>query len=542
MLACILCASAVTVLYQVNNAYLVEVPTTGGSLNEGIIGTPRFINPLLAISDADRDLTTLVYSGLMKAQPDGTLIPDLADSFTVSDNGLTYTFTLKKNVTFSDGSPITADDVLFTIAKAQDPLLKSPRRSNWDGVTATKQDDQTVVFTLKQPYSPFIQNATLGILPKHIWKNVDNDNFPFSTYNTKPIGSGPYHYSSMTIDNAGLATDYILAPFAHYILGKAYISEIHFHFYQSENELMLAYERGEVDAINSISPQSSVALKRTDGIKLSTPLPRVFGVFFNQSQQPVLLHAEVRKALDMTLDKQNLIDTVLSGFGNVLDGPLPTDKATTTVVTQDRIASAKAMLEKAGWKQNSSGIYEQKNTKTKITEILSISISTSDAPELKALAQQIQSQWQKIGVQVAVKIFEIGDLNQNIIRPRKYDALLFGEVIGRDRDMYPFWHSSERNDPGLNIALYTNSKVDTILENYRKTIDQALRQQLIDQFESEIHADTPAVFLYAPNFIYITQKDIKHADIGQITTANERFLGVNQWYIKTDKVWKLFAK
>lgn len=541
LICCVFALSGITLLYQANKAFLVEVPDYGGSVTEGVVGSPRFINPLLAISDADRDLTSLVYSGLLKATADGGLRPDLAESYSISEDGLTYTFVLKDNAVFADGSTVSAEDIEFTISKAQDALLKSPRRSSWDGVRVEVIDPRTITFTLKQPYSPFIQNTTLGILPKHIWKNVDNESFPFSTFNTKPVGSGPYVVEGVTTNDAGLPVEYTLRSFKKYALGRPFIDTIVLKFYSNEKNLLNAFQNNDIESVNSISP-ANVGLLRTEGTTLYTPpLPRVFGVFFNQNEAPVFVNKEVRVALDMVLDKNQMIAEVLSGYGQAIDGPLHTNKAKVMEGTpEEQIAAARAVLEKAGWVFNETGVYQKKTGKD--TELLSFSISTSDAPELKALALSLQKRWQQLGAHVDVKIFEIGDLNQNIIRPRKYDSLLFGEVLGRDLDLYPFWHSSQRSDPGLNIALYTNSKADKILEDYRKAVDEGTKKDYIAKLETEIRADTPFIPLYAPYFIYITPSSIKNVTLGQPTISGERFLGVHEWYINTNNVWKFFIK
>lgn len=533
--------SGITLIYQVNKSFLIEVPDYGGNIIEGIVGSPRFINPILAISDADRDLTSLVYSGLMKATPEGNLTLDLAKDYQISEDGLTYTFTLKDTAVFHDGSPITSDDIEFTIQKAQDGLLKSPRRSNWDGIKVEKIDNQTIRFTLKQAYSPFIQNTTIGIIPKHIWKNVDNESFPFSTFNTKPVGSGPYMIESFSTNDSGLPTEYTLHSFKKYTLGKPYINTLTLKFYANEKNLLNAFEGGDIESVNSISPQNVSLLTKTGSTIFTPPLPRIFGVFFNQNENPIFVNKEVRVALDQVLDKNQMIQDALSGFGQAIDGPLHTNKAELIHINADeQINKARATLEKAGWSFNENGIYQKKTGKD--TEILSFSISTSDAPELKALAQNIQTRWQQLGARVEVKIFEVGDLNQNIIRPRKYDSLLFGEVLGRDLDLYPFWHSSQRTDPGLNIALYANTKTDKLLEDYRKTTNEGLKKKQLIEFETEIKNDTPAVFLYAPYFIYITPSTIKNITLGQLTISGERFLNIHKWYINTNQVWKFFIK
>ncbi|HUD03909.1 MAG TPA: ABC transporter substrate-binding protein, partial [Candidatus Paceibacterota bacterium] len=224
-------ASVFWILVLLSDHFTVLVPTHGGSLTEGIIGTPRFVNPILATSDADRDIVALTYSGLMRAMPNGTLTPDLAKTYTISPDGLTYTFTLRQNAKFQDGTPVTADDVVFTVMKVQDLDIKSPEFANWNGVTAKADSSSEVSFTLKQPYAFFLQNATLGILPKHIWANVTDDSFPFSSYNTKPIGSGPFTVTSVSRDSSGVPTEYSLSAFGDFALGAPYLDSLTIKFY-----------------------------------------------------------------------------------------------------------------------------------------------------------------------------------------------------------------------------------------------------------------------------------------------------------------------
>ena len=492
-----------------------EVPTYGGSFSEGIIGTPRFVNPILSISDADRDLTILVYSGLLRKTADGGYITDLASKYEISKDGLTYTFTLRNNLTFHDGTPLTTDDVEFTIQKAKDPLIKSPKRPNWEGVSVQKIDDRTISFTLVQPYAQFLENVTLGVLPKGLWKDLPAEQWSFSEYNIKGIGSGPYMVESVSKNRAGIPVSYELSSFKKFALGRPYIDSLPLE------------KRG-------------VQIKKY-------PLPRVYGIFFNQSSAPVLSDYPVRKALNEAVDRMDIVNAVLYGFGTPLYGPIPklepiTLRSTQTEETADsRVAEAQKILTNNGWKFSTSTGQMNKTTK-KETQSLAFSISTVDKPELKAVAEILKSQWEKLGARIEIKIFEPGDLNQNVIRPRKYDALLFGEIVGENSDPYAFWHSSQRNDPGLNIALYANSKVDKILEDTRGILDAAERSRKYEQFEKYVNEDIPAVFIYSPDFIYLVSPDLKGMEIGQLTVPAERFINVNTWYEDTDRIWKIFTK
>ena len=158
------------------------------------------------------------------------------------------------------------------------------------------------------------------------------------------------------------------------------------------------------------------------------------------------------------------------------------------------------------------------------------------------MGQILKEAWNQIGVKVDVLVFEMNDLNQNVIRPRAFDALLFGEVVGRDADVYPFWYSSERNDPGLNIAEYANSKVDKLLDTARQTKSDTTKKQSYVSFIQEIKKDVPAVFLYTPNYLYVVPKKVQNISNGELSVPQDRFLGINNWYIETNKVWKIFIK
>lgn len=536
LLIAVFILSGISLLFSVSKSFLVEVPEYGGSFTEGIIGIPRFINPLLAISDADKDLTSLVYSGLLKATPTGELISDLAQTWNISENGRTYTFVLKDNLYFHDGKPVTTDDVEFTIQKALDPLLKSPRRGNWEGVVVEKKSLTEITFSLKQPYAPFIENATLGILPKHVWKNASSDEFAFSDYNINPIGSGPYKVKDVKRNSAGLPVSFELTSFSRYSLGRPYIKNISLKIYQSEQELIDAWKSRSVESISGVSAEKIAALNIGNFNVYNASLPRIFGVFFNQNQAKIFLHKEVRQALALTTNKEEIVRGTLLGYGSPLEGPVPyfiSGKEKSESFTS--IEDARALLEKNGWVKNEDGILQKKDEK------LSFSLSTSDAPELKKTAEILKKMWEPLGVNVDVKVFETGDLNQNIIRPRKFESLLFGMVIGRDLDLYPFWHSSQRNDPGLNISAYANITTDKILEQIRNSIDPLKRQELYKNFESEIQKDIPAIFLYSPDFIYITPKRIHAIELGHVQTAGERFLNINTWFIETNNVWKIFT-
>ena len=543
--AAMLVVSTVGLVYALESALLVESPARGGSLTEGIVGSPRFINPILALSDADRDLTALVYSGLLRATPEGGYVPDLASEYSVSEDGKIYTATLREGAVFHDGAPVTAEDIVFTVQKTQTPALKSPERANWDGVAVEAADERTVRFTLRSPYAPFVGNLALGILPKHLWEEVSDEAFPWSELNTRPVGSGPFKVRALSQTAGGIPSSYTLERFSRYALGEPFLSILTLNFYPSESELINALQSGEIESASGISPANL-----PDAKTAVSPLSRVFGIFFNQNNSEVLRDKDVRAALSMAIDRDKLVKDILRGYGTPLDLPVPPSLSpknsrilkNTSSGVDDAAASARAYLESRGWKANESGVLQKKTGSGKSAKIiaLSLDLATANVPELRAAAEFARSSWEKMGAGVEIKIYEPGDLSQNIIRPRKYEALLFGEVVGRELDLFAFWHSSQRNDPGLNIAMYANTAADKALEGLRATANGTERDNLYAAFEREIQKDIPAVFLYAPDFVYTVPDSLYGLSLGFVESPSDRFLSVARWHREVDFVWPIF--
>ncbi len=543
LLVLIMIFTSLLLANKVNRSFLISIPTYGGTLSEGIVGLPRSINPVLAFTDTDRDLSEIVYSGLMKYEQ-GKLVTDIAQKYSVSDDGLIYTFLLKNNVRFHDGTQLTADDIEFTIQKIQDSTIKSPKRADWANVTVKKISPIEIQFILKQPYSPFISNATIGILPKHIWKNLDADKFVFSQFNTEPIGSGPYKLSNIKKASDGIPEKYSFVSFDKYYNKVANIKSLEIFLYSNEKLAIDAFENGDIESIAGISAQEAVKIASTspDSNILTAPLPRIFGIFFNQSNAVVLSNQKVRLALNTALDKDRFVNELLYGYGLKIDSPIPSGliNSSSSPIQNNNKSLAIEILTKDGWVKNADGIMEKKDKKS--TQTLEFSITTADTPELKKAAEIAKSEWESIGAKITVKVFEYGDLSQNIIKTRKYDALLFGEFVGKDLDLYAFWHSSQRNSPGLNVAMYVNSKTDKLLETARETLDSLIEEKTYKDFEKIIKDEIPAVFIYSPDYIYVVPEKIKGIKFEKITNSSDRWYDINKWYIETDEVWKIFAK
>lgn len=522
----------------------VPRPAAGGTLREGAIGEPRFINPLYASNDTDRDLSSIVFSGLIRYDRNGSIAMDLAETVDISPDGKTYTVALRPGLSWHDGEPLTVDDITFTLKTVQDPAYQSPLRANWQGVAIEKLNNTTVRFSLRQPYAPFIENLAVGILPEHLWRKIPRETAILSDLNLKPVGSGPYQFKKFTHREDGTITSLTLTRNRAYHLKGPYLDEIRFSFYPDEAALAAAYRHNDIDAFIFRSAERLRELEHLDAMIHELKLPKIFGVFLNPSIQPALGRKSVRSALALAIDREALIRETAAGGGVLVNSAIPegTFGANTDIppVPFDP-GRARELLAKDGWKDaNGDGTLERTEGtgRNRKTTKLEFRIATSDSPELDAAANRIGEMWRAVGVRVGVKILPVADLEATMIRPRAYEVLLFGEVFGHDPDPFAFWHTSQLKDPGLNIALYSNRNVDQLLEETRRTNDAAVRAEKYHQFQKIVSDELGAIFLYRPTNYYALRNGFGGVDLGTITLTEERFNEVNLWYTGTRRAFK----
>lgn len=527
-------------LYSLRNFWLAhteELPEIGGEYREAIVGNPHYINPILALSnEADRDLTALIYSGLMKYNEKREIVPDLASHVEIADGGKTYIFTLRDDVFWHDRERFSAEDVLFTIASIQNAKYQSPIRVNWQGVSVEKTEDNKIVMRLANPYAPFIENTASGILPKHIWGNIDPKEFSLAPPNLKPIGTGTYKLKKIKKDQEGSVISIELQRNENYYGTKPLLAKISFTFFDRELDAIAALNKKEVDGMSFISPVHVERLRSLKSIELySLRLPRYYAIFFNQSQSKPIADRNVRGALAHASNKQELIDTILGGRARMTHSPLiegflgydPEVKQ-----YEFSIEKARGVLDNAGWRDSDGdGIREKDGIRLELT------LTTVDSPELTLVANAIAGQWEKVGIKPTVEVFDIQTIEERI-RSRNYQALLFGEALGQDPDPFSFWHSSQKKDPGLNLALYSNKDVDKLLEEARQTLDPAARSQKYIEFQRILLEDLPALFLYSPDYLYPVNRRVKGIEIKEIVDPSKRFTGIEKWHVGTRRVWR----
>ena len=513
------------------------VPVVGGTYQEGAVGSPQFINPLLAqTNDANRDITQLTYRSLMTYNTQGELVPDLAESVEVSNDGTQYSFTLKPSLQWSDGEPLNADDVVFTIELVQDQEYKSPFINNWRGVEVRAQDDRTVIMQIQTAYEPFLENATLAIVPKHIWQNTSAQEVARSESYLTRVGSGKYVIDTITHNERGAITSLTLSRNERTQEPKPYIETIVFKFYPSEQEMIQAYNERSIDGMSYISFQNLERVEQDSTVVYDFEFPRYFAVFFNyDSNNDMIKNIAIRKALLEATNKEHIVQNVLGGYGKIATSPIPPSseyyQSPLLTVLEFSPQQANQTLDSAGWSEkNSNGV------RVKDGELLSLTLTVPNTQDLIAVAEAIQEQWRAVGVELSIQKVDVAQLQQSVLPTRNYDMILYGETLGSIVDPYPFWHSSQRQHPGLNIASFNDGTVDTLLEQGRLEQNAEKRVDIYGRLQAYFRENAVALFLYEPSFVYVVSQRIKGVQRFAVLDPAYRFLNAEEWYIKTKRL------
>lgn len=540
ILVVIIFVSLVWLLNQVYMRATESRPALGDTYVEGVVGSPRLLNPILATTDSDRDVSRLLFSTLLKYDYQGKLVGDLAENFSVSKDSKTYKITLKKNIFWHDGEPLTIDDVIFTIGAAANSDYASPLRATWQGVAVEISGEDELAIKLKTPYANFIENLTfLGILPKHIWTSVQPKNFALADFNLTPVGSGPYRFVKLQKDRLGKIVSLTLESNPTYFNKAPFIKNLILKSYESEEEAVSAFNRKEIDGLMPATGQNKNQLRGLASSQVfSMASPRIYAIFFNTDDE-ILKDINVRISLSYAVNREALVSKVLNGEGKIAIGPIPPGLlgSSPDIAGYDyNPEKAGAILDKYGWIKDESGMRAKKLGKNKNPTPLVIDILAT--PNTQLAATLIKDDLKNIGVGINLNILGLSEIQQNHLKTRQYQAILIGEAYTSTPDPYSFWHSFARKDPGLNLSLYSNRKVDKIIEDARRSMDEMKRAEKYVEFQKLVIADAPAIFLYSPNYLYIVNKDVKGITIKNLVVPSDRFSEISGWYITTQRVWK----
>jgi len=497
---------------------------------EGLVGAPARINPLFVhLNDVDRDIASLVFSGLTRLGPGGEVLPDLADSWDVSPDGLTFTFHLHPGVIWHTGAPFTSADVLFTYGLLANPKLQADpdQAPLWRGLKCSAPNDITLGCQLPEPFAPFLSFTTVGILPKHILQGVDPAALFDHSFNQNPVGTGPFRLAQMDQNRA------LLRANTAYYLGQPQLSEIEFRFYPDTSTAAAGLVRRDIQGLllgPTASPADFDTLRSTDGLKAYTANRTAHTVLYLNNSQPPFDDPSVRKAIAQAVDIDTLIGDLLKGRAVRANSPIVPG---TWAFNPDLPPyshdpdKARALLDGAGWALPQDGRVRERDG----TE-LRVSLLTDGDPLRGAIAEEIARQLAEVGIAATVVRQDSADLVRDFLIPRQYQAAIFGWDPGPDPDPYPAWDSSQISDNGRNLAAYANPEADKVLEEARRTLDLDRRTALYYTFQQIFHDDVPSLPLYYPVYTYFVSSQIKGVQLGTLFYPSSRFRNVQQWTLQ----------
>jgi len=534
MLALIGIVLLVTLLaYSTYSVATVLVPDRGGVFREGVAGSPQFLSPIWCQNDdVDRDLCALIYRGLTRVDKSGRVVPDLAEGWQIADNR-TYIFRLKADQYWHDGRPVTAADVLFTVGILQDPaLLDTPGLPNfWRNVKVERIDDMTVRFTLSQPFAPFLNYTTIGLLPEHIYAGTPAKTMVTQPLPGNPIGTGPMRVTEITPDHLRLE------PSAFTGGAAPFISSLEFRFFPDYASVLAAFEAGAVDGIRRILPVDMAAAATRDDLQLFSSLESGYVdvlLNLNNPNTPFFQDKSVRQALLYALDREAIVREAMAGQGVVANNVLiPENWAYNPAVPRYAFDPGRAqqLLDAAGWKDSDGdGIRDKEG------QPLRFVLLVRDDNLQQAVGAQLARDWANVGVSAEVTPVSLAGMVTDFLAPRTFDAALTAwEQVG-DPDPYPQWHSSQTVAGGQNYTSWHNDAADSLMEEARKTTDEEQRKTLYQEFQMIFADELPALPIYYPVYTYGVSDRVHNVQIGALNDPSGRFRSFPEWYIDSRRV------
>lgn len=510
----------------------------GGIYSEGISGRFTNANPLYATSDADATVSKLIFAGLLTYDKKGNLTGDLASDYSVESHGSNYIVHLKQGLKWQDGQPLTSADVLFTYQLIQNPDVQSPLKSSWEGISVTAPDAYTVVFKLPGVLASFPYGLTNGIVPKHLLDKIPPADLRSADFNTvRPVGAGPFVWQAIQVTGDGNpkhAQEKIgLTPFKDYQGGQPKLQKFVVQIYASREQLVHDFSANQLTAAEGLTEIPEPLRNNDRVIQHNIPLRAANMVFFKTSEG-ILADQKVRQALVRGANVPSILDRLDYPARLVrepiLMGQVGYDKS---LVQQPYDAkAARELLESDGWKVGKNGI------RSKDGRSLSFNLTAADTAEYHLVTRELSKQWQKVGAKANIQFLDTADF-QNALTYHSYDSILYGISIGQDPDVFVYWDSSQadiRAANRLNLSEYKNDTADAALEAGRTRIDPAIRTIKYKPFLQAWQQDSPALGLYQPRLLYLSNGVVNGLEEQAISTPTDRFNNVHNWEIREAKV------
>lgn len=517
---------------------ILQQPEQGGVYTEALVGSLGRLNPLLDWNNAaDRDVDSLLFSGLVRFDERGWPHADLADSWGVSQDGTIYNFTIRPDAVWHDGMPVTSDDVIFTIEMMKSPGSLYPQdiKDLWGRVEVTRLNEKNLKFTLPEPYVPFLDYLTFGVVPKHLLESIPPDQLASAEFNINPVGSGPYQFDQLIVEN-GQIQGVVLTLFTDYYGTPGFIEQVVFRYYPTAAEAFDAYRQGDVFAVGQITPDVlNAALEEPELSFYTSRLPQMGFVLFNLTdpETQFLQDPNLRRALMLGLNRPDIITTVLHGQAFVADSPiLPGSWAYFDGIERFEYDpdAATSLLKAEGYVIPAGG----SDVRAKDGVPLAFTLVHPDDDVHTQIAEAIQEQWGRIGVRVELDAQPYDQLVLTTLASRDFQAALVDLNLSRtpDPDPYPFWHQAEAVG-GQNYSGWDNRTASEYLEQARVTADYSLRARLYRNFQVVFARDLPALPLYVPVYSYGVDSEVQGVQVGPLYEPSDRLNTFTRWYLLT---------
>jgi len=497
-------------------------PASGDTLLVGSIGDASRLLPILATDSASGDIVGLVFNGLLKYNERLEIVGDLAQSWTVSDGGMTITFVLHPNARWHDGVPVTADDVRFTYQKLIDPDVLTPYSSSYELVESVEVlDARTVRVRYREPFAPALESWMMGVMPKHL---LEHEDLNTTTFLRRPVGCGPFRFIRW---KTGELIE--LAANPDYFEHRPHIDRYLSRVIPDQATLFLELLTGRVD-LAGLTPlqyrrQTDSPYIRERYRKFRYPSFGFTYLGYNLGDRR-FADARVRRAFDLAIDKQALIDGVLFGLGTVATGPYPQESWAYDPFMRPQApdaAEARRLLTEAGWEdRNGDGVLDKNGTPFRFT------IITNQGNEVRRqVAELVQRQLGQLGVDVKIRIIEWSTFVHEFIDKRRFEAVLLGWSLSRDPDLYDLFHSSKTGEGEYNFVGYADPEVDRLLEEGRRTFDRDTRQRIYRQVHRRLAEDMPYTFLYVADALPILHARFRNVQATPIGIT----YNLIEWYV-----------
>ncbi|MGZ9166909.1 MAG: ABC transporter substrate-binding protein [Anaerolineales bacterium] len=517
---------------------ILPQPEQGGVYTEGLVGSLGRLNPLLDWNNsADRDVNRLLFSGLFRFDERGLPQPELAQAWGMAPDGTVYNFTIRPNAVWHDGEPVTSDDVIFTIEmmKSAGSLYPQDIKDLWEKIEVSKLDEKTFKLTLPEPYVPFIDYLTFGVLPKHLLESVSPDEMEKADFNINPVGSGPYKFDHLLVES-GQITGVVLTVSTNYYGTPPFIEQVVFRYYPTSAAAFDAYQQGDVLSVSQITPEMlSAALEEPNLSVYTSRLPQISFVLFNLNKPEVafLQDAKVRHALMLGLNRPYIINTFLQGQAVITDGPiLPGSWAYHDGIEHFEYNPDEAInvLKSEGYVIPAEG----GDVRAKEGNPLVFTMLHPDDTLHTQIAQAIREEWAVIGVRLDLQAVPYDQLAADFLASHDFQAALIDLNLSRtpDPDPYPFWHQAEATG-GQNYSQWDNRPASEYLEQARVTADYTLRTRLYRNFQVVFAKELPALPLFAPVYSYGVDAQVEGVQVPSLYDPSDRLATFANWYLLT---------